>query len=357
MKGNEAFTEDPIEVAWRSPSNIALIKYWGKHNGQLPINPSLSMTLSNSFSETSIKYRPGRYFGGDFHLVFLFEGEPNIAFEARIKKYLHSLLEELAFLKDSEIIIESQNSFPHSAGIASSASFFSSLALSLATLEGMFSGKGRATKILLPRASHLARLGSGSACRSVYGGFVSWGKLLSIKRSNDYTAMPLSLKHHPLFSGLRDTILIIDEKHKSVSSSAGHETMQNHPFRFARIQQAKNNMNRMLLALETGDWKLFSSVAENEALTLHALMMSSEKGFSLLHQNTLLAIEKIHKFRQETGARICFTIDAGPNVHLLYPAEDENIMQNFISEELVQLTCRDYKIDDMMGQGPIQIFN
>ncbi|MCB0685806.1 MAG: diphosphomevalonate decarboxylase, partial [Saprospiraceae bacterium] len=115
-------------VRWQSPSNIALIKYWGKYGDQLPQNPSISFTLDKSFTQTKISYRfrPDRH--SPISTTFLFEGKENAAFQERIERYLLKRKDFLPFLSDLHLDIESTNSFPHSAGIASSASAFSALA-------------------------------------------------------------------------------------------------------------------------------------------------------------------------------------------------------------------------------------
>ena len=123
------------KVAWRSPSNIALIKYWGKKEGQIPANASLSFTLSKSYTETKIAYSENEN-GNNVSIDFLFEGKKNELFEQKIVKFLNSINKYFSFLSKLHLKIESKNSFPHSAGIASSASSMSALALCLCSIGG-----------------------------------------------------------------------------------------------------------------------------------------------------------------------------------------------------------------------------
>ena len=164
-------------VTYESPSNIALIKYWGKHGVQLPNNPSISFTLSNSKSITTIEY-----IKGNSKIEFFFEEERNLGFEKRIIKFIKSNKDNLPFIDDYSLKISSKNTFPHSAGIASSASAFSALA---ACLISMKQELGYPVKDFNQEVSNLARLGSGSACRSVYEGVVLWGKTDLIQNSSD----------------------------------------------------------------------------------------------------------------------------------------------------------------------------
>jgi diphosphomevalonate decarboxylase len=339
------------QTAWRSPSNIAIVKYWGKKGYQLPISPSISMTLSRSFTETIVAYGASACPGG-LSFEFLFEGNPNQAFAEKVEKYLQCLDEEMPFLKGLHLEIRSRNSFPHSAGIASSAASMSALALCLLSIEQALQGSTLHDAAFYQRASRLARMGSGSACRSVYPAWSLWGDSQGIRESSDLYAIDINKNIHPVFRDMQDSILIVDSGKKSVSSSQGHEMMNRHPFVQERIIQARENTRELIDVLHTGDMNSFMAIAEHEALTLHALMMSSKPGFVLTHPNTLKIIKKLYKFRDKTGARICFTLDAGPNLHLLYPMEEKPMVLEWLEAEVLEL-CEDRRwIDDALGSGP-----
>lgn len=335
------------QTQWKSPSNIALVKYWGKHGVQLPSNPSISFTLGECTSTTALQWKRG---SGKVSLRF--NGEDNAAFTARAEKYIRSIGSYLTHLKDFDLAIDSVNNFPHSAGIASSASAMSSLALCLCSLEQEISGVEMDEKDFFRKASFLARLGSGSASRSVYGGFVSWGRTEQLEGSSDEYASPLPFAVHENFRELRDSILIVDEGPKAVSSSKGHELMKTHPYAAERFEHARDNMLNLLEALKNGDKEAFVRIVENEALGLHGLMMSSDPGYILMKPGSLQIIEKIRRFREATGIPACFTLDAGPNVHLLYPSREAEAVNEFINRELLVYCKANRRIDDHIGSGP-----
>ncbi|MBE0662134.1 MAG: diphosphomevalonate decarboxylase [Bacteroidales bacterium] len=344
-----------FEAGWQSPSNIALVKYWGKTANQIPINPSLSMTLHSSVTRTSIRAVKKNKASRKVQLKYRFEGEENIAFQSKVLVLLNNLVDEFPFLNEYSLEIDSTNTFPHSAGIASSASSMSALALCLLSIQEKITGKKMNFHAFYKKASHIARLGSGSASRSVYGNYVLWGKYIKVPKSGNLTAIPLPVKSHPLFSNLNDSILVIDQAVKPVSSRAGHEKMGTHFFRKGRIEQVNEHLIVIIKAIMSGDWDSFSRVVENEAFTLHALMMSSDPGFTLMQPATLKAIEKLASFRSQYGVKITFTLDAGPNLHLLYPDENKANIQDFIKQELAPLCTNNYVIHDRIGSGPVQI--
>ncbi len=341
------------QVSWQSPSNIALVKYWGKFGVQLPKNPSLSFGLSEAYSLTSIKFSSKREEKAKNR--FFFEGKENPAFGDKVLQFLDDLNPIFPFLKQLDLEIESKNSFPHSAGIASSASSMSALALCLCSIEQELIGTLQDKHDFYTKASFVARLGSGSASRSVYGGFSIWGEFFDIMESSNDYAVPFTYEVHPLFMQLRDSVLIVSDTEKSVSSRAGHALMNGHPYADARIAQSKQNMTWLLAALQQGDTDRFIEVVENEAMSLHGLMMSSKPWYSLLHPNTLKILNKVRAFREQSELFICFTLDAGPNVHLLYTQEDKNQVMNFIEKELLDYCVERKVIHDKIGFGPKRI--
>jgi diphosphomevalonate decarboxylase len=353
FKGHEfkGGLESPVAVSWRSPSNIALVKYWGKTGRQIPLNPSISMTLSSAVTETMLTAYP---LSGNASILleFYFEGVPNSAFGDRISRFLTSVNDLFPYLSHVRLKLDTLNTFPHSAGIASSASAFSALALCLCSLEEKLSGYK--LKDFYKKASYVARLGSGSACRSLYTGITLWGKTLSLEGSSDHFATPVS-PVHASFSSLRDAILLVSSKEKKVSSSMGHSRMDKHPFSQARITQANSNISELLLALRDGNRESFIRITENEAMTLHALMMASEPGFILMEPETIRIISRIQLIRQQEGLSICFTLDAGPNVHLLYFEEDSEQVRKLIVEDLLKNDKQKIWIDDKIGIGPEMI--
>ena len=207
----------------------------------------------------------------------------------------------------------------------------------------------------IEKASFLSRLGSGSACRSLEGDIVVWGKHPEIKGSNDFFGVKYPYKVHDIFKEYNDTILLVDKGEKQVSSTVGHNLMFGHPFANQRFDQAVDNISKIKDILETGNLEQFIALVESEALTLHAMMMTSIPYFILMKPNTLQIINKIWNFRQETGLPVCFTLDAGANVHVLYPNKHADKILEFIKTELVAYCQNGHYICDKIGFGAKQL--
>ena len=344
--------KNSITVIWSSPSNIALIKYWGKHGRQLPMNASVSFTLSHARTITRVT-ATDRSADHQQRIHFTFEGKSNPTFSQRIEKFIDSVMEgHFPFLKDKYFIIESENTFPHSSGIASSAAGMSALALCLCDIEMQFSDKVSYDAAFYQKASMIARLGSGSASRSVYPYMSEWGKHQHVAGSSDEYGIDVSSLIDPVFKDFHDDILIISDKEKSVSSTKGHSLMENHPFAPARFLQAEKNLSEMMQALRNGDIETFGKITEDEALTLHALMMCSDPSFILMTPDSLEVINKIVSFRKSSGVPIYFTLDAGPNVHVLYPHAYAKVAGQFIAESLAMHCNNNRILYDRVGKGP-----
>ncbi len=344
--------EVSASVSWKSPSNLAIVKYWGKQGNQEPLNPSISFSLEKSFTQTTITAKPSEYGG----FTFLLDGEKKENFNSKIEQFLNKVRPFFPFLKNHHLVIKSHNSFPHSSGIASSASAMSSLAHCFVSLHQLSLGNNvyDIDKIMV---SGVARLGSGSASRSVYGGWCLWGKTPTIAQSSNMYAIPLENNIHPIFNSLQDTILLVDPTPKKVSSSQGHLLMESHPYHQARINQANDNIERLLEILKTGDINSFLNLAETEALTLHGLMMSSTPSYTLLHPNTINLINLIQEKRLKEGWPVGFSLDAGPNIHLLYPASHRQIIDEWINTDLKAFCHHGNIIYDKLGSGPEYIQN
>jgi diphosphomevalonate decarboxylase len=340
-------------IRWLCPSNIALIKYWGKHGNQLPDNPSLSFTLSKSITRLNLQYKSKEETSPA--LDFLFENKPHSAFKERIDKSLKGVKDYFPFLDQYQIRLNTANTFPHSSGIASSASAMGALALSLCSMEHQLMGTLGDRKKFYKKASFIARLASGSASRSVFGGFVTWGKIPAVKGGSDLHAQPLDIPVHDRFRKLRDAVLIVSSGKKRISSSAGHHMMVDHAYHNARKEQAIKNFNRLLDSLQEGNFSSFASTVEYEALSLHALMMASQPGYILMETGTLRLIDKIREIREQKGIELCFTLDAGPNIHLLYPADIKEKVVEIIRSQMASFCENRRWIDDHIGDGPVQL--
>ena len=349
------------KVGWASPSNIALVKYWGKKGKQIPQNPSISFTLSECRTETFVEFEKADRFG----FSFFFEGKENPAFGAKIEKFLLDNQEFFPFINQLHLKVESRNSFPHSSGIASSASSMSAFVMGLIEIESLLVGLSTSSRALvdsvpepvevpinMQKASFFSRLASGSAARSVFPKMALWGKTEAYEGSSDEYAVSLADDIHPVFKTYHDSILIVSGETKSVSSRAGHALMEGNPYASARYAQANENIKNLLSALKSGDLDTFINITESEALQLHALMMCSNPSFILMKPNTLNLINEIREFREETKIPLCFTLDAGPNVHLLYPEQEADKVEYYIKNVLADYCDRERWIADRVGDGP-----
>lgn len=339
-------------------SNIALIKYWGKYNNQIPGNPSISYRLNKSYSETKLIFNPRNNIGNNFSVKIFLSGKERPDFIDKILNFFKKIYPYCPYLMDFDFIIKTKNTFPHSSGIASSASSISSLTLCLIKFEKIYYYKLLNNNNFLQRASFLARLGSGSACRSIYPGLVVWGKTKKIKySSNEYAIQYPINKIHNIFFNYCDTILIIDSNPKKMSSSLCHKLVMNNYYIQQRFKSAKKNFDKLLYSLKNGDIKLFGEIIEHEALSIHAIIMSSNPYLILIKANTLNVIEKIIKFRQETNKPLYFTLDAGANVHLLYPNIEKDIIQSFIKKNLLKYCYKKKYIEDYCFFNDIKDYN
>jgi len=344
-----------IETAmfeWSAPSNIALVKYWGKKEHQIPANPSISFTLNNCKTITKLEVLK-KSDAANFSFDLLFEGKPKEDFKPKIQKFFERIEQYCPFLKEYHFKIDTQNTFPHSSGIASSASGMAALAMNIMSLEKAINPT-ISDDYFYAKASFLARLGSGSACRSIKGEVVVWGNHAAINGSSDLFGVEFS-EIHPNFKNYQDTILLVDKGEKQVSSTVGHDLMHNHPYAERRFAQAHDNLSKIKTILSSGTIEEFIKIVESEALTLHAMMMTSMPYFILMKPNTLEIINKIWKFRNETQIPVCFTLDAGANVHDLYPENAKEKVVQFIKDELVGYCQKGQYICDEIGNGAKQL--
>lgn len=341
------------QSSWKSPSNIALVKYWGKRQPQLPENSSISFTLSECYTASTLKLFEKKEAQSSIE-VYL-DGETKPDFIGKFQKLLGHATPSFHWVNDFDFRLDTKNTFPHSSGIASSASGMSALALILCDLHQQISQQP--LEQFFRNASILSRLGSGSAARSVYGGLVVWGQHPLIAGSHQEYAIPYPYEVHPIFENFCDTILLVHQGSKSVSSTAGHQLMEKHAFAQARYHEAEKNMERLMPILKSGDLDAFISLVESEALMLHGLMMSSIPYFILMKANTLKIIENIWDYRKQNQVPVFFTLDAGANVHLLYPNSIQAQIENWVQNELSQYCENKQYICDRVGKGPEKLFH
>jgi diphosphomevalonate decarboxylase len=342
---------------WSAPSNIALVKYWGKIENkpseitgfqeQIPANPSVSFTLNHCKTITTLTFE--KHTENRFSFDLFFEGQPKEEFKPKIQKFLERIDIFCPYLNDFHLHIDTKNTFPHSSGIASSASGMAALAVNIMSIERLLDPT-MTEAFFYKKASFLARLGSGSACRSISGKIVTWGQS-DINESSDLFGIELPVNLHPTFEHYQDTILLVDKGEKQVSSTVGHNLMHNHPYAENRFKQAHENLAALSRILESGNLDAFMTLVESEALTLHAMMMTSMPYFILMKPHTLEILNAIWNYRTETNIPVCFTLDAGANVHLLYPENVKEKVIEFIKDKLVGYCQNGQYICDEIGFG------
>jgi len=340
---------DKAKFTWKTPSNIALVKYWGKRNPQIPKNASISFTLNVCNTVTSISFNKKEK-SDKVAFELFFEGKKKDEFKPKIAEFFQRIAQYCPYIFEYAMIINSENSFPHSSGIASSASGLSAIAMCVMSLESELN-PNLSKEFINKKASFLARLGSGSASRSIEGPLVVWGNHPEIDGSSDLFGVQFPYKIHSIFENYQDAILLVDKGEKQVSSTVGHNLMHNHPYAENRFKQANENLFKISKILQEGNIKEFINLVESEALTLHAMMLTSNPYFILMKPNTLEIINKIWKYRQEHNSNICFTLDAGANIHVLYPFSERENVNQFIDNQLSKYCQKNQYICDTVGFG------
>jgi diphosphomevalonate decarboxylase len=339
---NTSSLEEKTSIIQEAPSNIALVKYWGKLPKQIPMNPSVSFTLNQSKSITKADITKKEKGQNPISFEFKFEGKPKKSFEPKILQYLQNISPYVPFIKDFHFIFDSHNSFPHSSGIASSASGFAALSKIIIELEKKISTDQKTPDFWTKKTSFLARIGSGSAARSIEEPVTIWGEHPQISQSSDLYAIKPDFPIHKVFENYQDSIVLVEKEEKKVSSTAGHQLMNNHPFRELRKNQAFKNTIKILDILKNGDLNAFIELVENEALNLHAMMMTSKPNYILMQPETLHIIHQLREYRKKTGSKACFTLDAGANVHVLFPQKESQEVKNFLKTITHKEILEDY---------------
>lgn len=295
----------------KAHSNIALIKYWGKkdHNHQWPYNDSLSMTLSNAYSVTScclniendkdiIEFE-GRNLESDEHVY------------KRIYKHINFLKQHVG--KKVALYIKTYNNFPHSCGIASSASGFAALTIAcIAALTDSYDFEQLQKHGLdVEKLSFLSRLGSGSSCRSFWDGFVKWEATEHWNTQKSYQLF--DSKHWELC----DIVVVIDKNIKKISSTIGHNNALKSPIFFNRISNIQHRIYELEKAILYKDFERFTYIVETEAQDFHDIICSSLGNNFYFTDKTYEFKDWLCNIRQQKGIDVCYTWDAGPNVHVL----------------------------------------
>ncbi len=282
--------------------NIAFIKYWGNRDAALriPTNGSISMNLAGLWTRTRVTFRPDLNADQVEVNGTLLQG----AALARVVQVLDVVRHQSGL--QTHALVQSVNNFPTGAGIASSAAAFAALAVAAAAAAGLTLDE--------QALSRLARRGSGSACRSVPGGFVEWLPGTGDHDSYAYTLAPAD------HWALADCIAVVSTRHKPVGSSQGHALAATSPLQAARVADAPRRLDQCRQAILQRDFDALAEVMELDTHLMHAVMQTSRPPLLYWEPGTLAVMHAVIALRRQ-GTPVAYTIDAGPNVHVICPAE------------------------------------
>ena len=292
--------------------NIAFIKYWGNRDQalRLPVNGSISMNLAGLETRTTVE------FSQDFENDALTINQQPVAGPGlqRVVYFLNRVraLDGKAWFAH----VNSENNFPTGAGIASSAAAFASLSLAASRAIGLDLDE--------PALSRLARTGSGSACRSIPSGFVEWK--MGSSDADSYASSFASPQHWALV----DHVAIVRTVHKPVGSTEGHALASTSPLQVARVADAPRRLDFCRMAILNRDFTSLAMILEEDSNLMHAVMMTSRPALFYWEPASLALMKSIPTWRQE-GLNAAYTLDAGPNVHVLGPVEDSPVIQKRLS--------------------------
>jgi len=291
--------------------NIAFIKYWGNAipDLRLPSNGSISMNLHGLDTVTSLTENKK----GAFHSLEI-NGEKQDSIKTkRISAFIEKARELYGF--SGYLDVRSQNNFPMGAGIASSASAFAALATALNDFYAL--------DLSEKEISALARLGSGSACRSIPDGFTMWKT--GTTHEGSYATSIVPVNHWELY----DYILIVNKDEKKISSTEGHHLSATSPFQSVRIHDAKRRLEICKSAILDKDFEKLSDIIELDSDMMHAVMMTSNPPITYWQPDSIAIMKKVRALRKR-GIACAYTMDAGPNVHVICTASDLNkVKENF----------------------------
>jgi len=278
--------------------NIAFIKYWGNKDQKLriPMNGSISMTLEGLETRTKVAFYP------EMERDQLTINGKTIHGEGleRVSRFLERVRRWSGNPEYAQVT--SQSNFPMGSGIASSASAFAALSLAASTAAGL--------SFTERELSRLARTGSGSACRSIPGGFVEWQA--GTEHENSYAFSIAGPEHWDLV----DLVAVISTQPKETGSTEGHKLAPTSPLQDARVSDAPRRLNLCRSAILERDFEAFARVVEQDSNMMHAVMMTSQPPLFYWQPGTVRMIRKVKRWRKK-GLPVCSTIDAGPNVHVL----------------------------------------
>ncbi len=309
IRGSHCFSSSPCytvsmsSATAQASANIAFIKYWGNRDSalRLPANGSISMNLDGLYTRTTVSFQHSLPYD-----ELIINGREIAGPSLERVSCMLDLIRDLAHT-DNQAEVVSENNFPSGAGIASSAAAFAALAMAGAKAAGLHLSERD--------LSRLARRGSGSACRSIPGGFVEW--FMGADEEDSYAASIAPADHW----ALADCVAIVSEAHKKTGSTEGHALATTSPLQAARLADSPRRLELCRRAILDCDFELLAGVVELDSDMMHAVMMTSNPP---LHYWMPASLDVMHAVRtlRRAGLLACYTLDAGPNVHVLCPEKD-----------------------------------
>ena len=294
-------------------ANIAFIKYWGNRENtlRLPMNGSISMNLGGLFTHTTVSFQPSLAFD-----ELIINGHEVTGAGLDRVAYLLDIIRGMANIHErAEVMTE--NNFPAGAGIASSASAFAALALAGSEAAGL--------SLSEPELSRLARRGSGSASRSIPSGFVEWQV-----GTTDSDSFAFSIAE-PAHWKLVDCVAIVSASHKKTGSTEGHSIAPTSPLQTARVADAPRRLEICRNAILNCDFDAFTSIVELDSDMMHAVMMTSTPALHYWKPASLEVMNSVRMWRSE-GIPVCYTMDAGANVHVICPEVEAHTVEKRLRE-------------------------
>ncbi|ARG99377.1 diphosphomevalonate/mevalonate 3,5-bisphosphate decarboxylase family protein [Legionella micdadei] len=304
----------------QAPANIALIKYMGKKDDKnnIPDNPSLSYTLNNLLTSVMLESHAGKK---DFWEPLEIPGAPPFVLSAQAQeRFLQHLARMKAYFNyTGSFVVRSSNNFPTSSGLASSASSFaaltkcSTLALSELTSQPIPP---------IEKQAQLSMLGSGSSCRSFFSPWALWRD-----KTVEAIELPYTQLHHE--------VIVISHLEKHVPSSEAHTRVKSSSHYQGRSQRAAENLKNLLRALKNKDWASAYHICWLEFQDMHKLFATSVPSFTYFNEKVEEALKNVQGLWNREGDGPIVTMDAGPNIHLLYRPEQAELALRFKQDYLI----------------------
>jgi len=293
--------------------NIAFIKYWGNRDNvlRLPMNGSISMNLDGLYTRTSISFQPSLPFD-----QLIINGHEITGTGLNRVAYILDIIRGMANIHERAEIV-SENNFPSGAGIASSASAFAALAMAGSKAAGL--------NLSESELSRLARRGSGSASRSIPGGFVEWQVGTTDEDSFAFSIAPA--EHWKLV----DCIAIVSASHKKTGSTEGHAIAPTSPLQVARVTDTPRRLDLCRNAILNKDFDAFASIVELDSDIMHSVMMTSTPALHYWKPASLAVMNAVRQWRSD-GLSACYTVDAGANVHVICLETESNAVNKRLRE-------------------------